>query len=330
MAKDYILFLHGVNVREFPDALDDPNFPAFANPLFELIQHSLNDNSFTLEKIPIYYGDINMHEERTLLEIYQRSSAWKDFWFRHLRETLLLQFIGDIALYISPYIGTKIVERLHKVLVKMQKEVRDHQEGGRLHLVSHSLGTIILFDVLFASRWDDKNVPGYDCILEMRETLCGLGDNVREGIHVASINTMGSPLALFSLLNMHSNQQKQNENMAENTHDISPRLQQFLQELSQQRRGKPLPWWNFAHPGDPLASPLATLISELVDQEGRYLEVHDMITRSHSLEDRVTESFSQSPAALIHGKAAHHSYWNSKTVADRIAQTIKETSEINP
>lgn len=45
MAKDYILFLHGVNVREFPDTLDDPNFPVFANSLFELIQHALYDNT---------------------------------------------------------------------------------------------------------------------------------------------------------------------------------------------------------------------------------------------------------------------------------------------
>ncbi|MHB8599334.1 MAG: hypothetical protein ACYDER_21305 [Ktedonobacteraceae bacterium] len=328
MAKDYILFLHGVNVREFPDTLDDPNFPVFANPLFELIQHALYDNTLTLEKIPIYYGDINMHEESTLLEIYRKSSAWKDFWFKQIRETLLLQIIGDIALYISPYIGSKIVERLHKVLVRIQREVEDHQEGGRLHLVCHSLGTIILFDVLFASRWDDKNVPGYDCIMEIREALCGLGDNTRRGIRVASINTMGSPIALFSLLNMHSDQQKLQENMVENTHDISPRLQQFLQQLSQQRGGKPLPWWNFAHPGDPLASPLATLIPELVDREGRYLEVHDMITISHNLEDILTESFSQSPAALIHGKAAHHSYWTSRKVAIRIARTIKEASEL--
>ena len=327
MAKDYILFLHGVNVREFPDALDDPNFPTFANPLFELIKHSLKDHQLTLEKVPIYYGDISMREERTLLEIYQRSVAWKDFWFRHVRETLLLQIVGDIALYLSPYIGTKIVERLHNVLVRITHEVHNHQEGGRLHIVCHSLGTIILFDALFATRWNEKNVPGYDCVLEMRETLCGLGDNVREGIHVASINTMGSPIALFSLLNMHSEQRKE-ENMTENTHDISPRLQQFLQELSKHRGGKPLPWWNFAHPGDPLASPLATLVPELVDREGRYLEVHDMITLTPGLEDRVIESFSQSPAALIHGIAAHHSYWSSKDVAERIAQTIKEASEL--
>lgn len=328
MAKDYILFLHGVNVREFPDALDDPNFPVFANTLFNLIQRSLNDNRFTLEKIPIYYGDINMHEERTLLEIYQRSSAWRDFWFRHVRETLLLQIIGDIALYISPSIGTKIVERIRTVLVSIQRELRDRQEEGRLHLVCHSLGTIILFDILFASRWDDRQVPGYDCIQEMRETLCGLGDNIREGIHVASINTMGSPIALFSLLNRHSDQQNEQELVAKNRHDIRPRLQQFLQALSQDRGGKPLPWWNFAHPGDPLASPLATLVPELVDREGRYLAVHDMMTLSQSLEDRFTESFSQSPAALILGRSAHHSYWNSSKVADRIARTIKEAAEL--
>lgn len=326
VATDYILFLHGVNVREFPDGPDDANFPKYANPLFERIQNSLKGAGtvYNLEKIAIYYGDLNMQEEQTLVDLYQRSPDWKNFWFRHARENFLLQIIGDIALYISPTVSAHIVARLHQALKRLPRDLR---EGGRLHLVSHSLGTIILFDILFASRWDNKDVPGYDTIMQLRETLYGLGDHCTESIHIASIHTMGSPIALFSLLNMHRHAMQQEtgpDTMMDHAHDIGPRLQQFLQHLSRDRKGKPLPWWNFAHPGDPLASPLAQIVPHLVDQERCYLNVHDMITSSHDLQDWLITRFRQSPAALIHSKAAHHSYWDSQKVASRIAQTIKD------
>jgi hypothetical protein len=266
-----------------------------------------------------------MEQERVLLDIYQSSPGWEQFWFRHARETTLLQIIGDIALYVSPYVAAKIVDRLHKVIIRLQHEQQVLQEGGRLHLISHSLGTIILFDILFASRWDREDVPGYNCILEIREALSGLGTNPEEGIRIASVHTMGSPLALFSLINMHAERQEKGESL----HDIAPRLQQFLEHLSHNRRGKLLPWWNFSHPGDPFAYPLEKLLGTLIDHKRQYLEVHDAIILPHNLEDLVTERFSQSPVALIDARAAHHCYWNSKQVAHKIAQTMKEIATLD-
>jgi len=40
--------------------------------------------------------------------------------------------------------------------------LKNAQPNDRLHLVTHSWGTVILFDLLFASRWDDEKVPGHD------------------------------------------------------------------------------------------------------------------------------------------------------------------------
>ena len=64
VGKDYVLFLHGVNVRELPDCPDDLNFPKYANHLFELIRDSLNRGAtpYDVEKIALYYGDLNMSE----------------------------------------------------------------------------------------------------------------------------------------------------------------------------------------------------------------------------------------------------------------------------
>ena len=328
VGKDYILFLHGVNVRELPNCPDDLDFPRYADHLFELIRDSLDKGATPcdVEKIALYYGDLNMYEEQSLLTLFQSSPEWEQFWFRHARETVLLQILGDIALYVNPYVAARIVERLQQAVMKLQMWEQKQQERGRLHLVSHSLGTIILFDALFASRWDNEEMPGYHCIQELRDAVCGSGTEPEKGIQVASIHTMGSPIPLFSLLDMYSRQQKNGAGQYKNTHEIGPKLQAFLQHLAQSRGGKRLPWWNYAHPGDPLAFPLEELLYQLVDQKRDYLEVHDVVTMPCDIEDRMIESFKQSPAALIHAGTAHHSYWNSEIVASGIARAIQESS----
>ena len=328
VGKDYVLFLHGVNVRELPDFPDDRNFPKYANHLFELIRDSLDRAAIPcdLEKIALYYGDVNMHEEQSLLTLFQSSPEWERFWFRHVRETILLQIIGDIALYVNPYVAARIVKRLRQAVLKLQEWEQEQQEQGRLHLVSHSLGTIILFDALFASRWESEDMPGYNCITELRDAFCGAGTRPEEGIQVASIHTMGSPIPLFSLLNMYNRQQENEAGQHTDSHEIGPKLQVFLQHLARNRGGKRIPWWNYAHPGDPLAYPLEELLYQLVDQKRECLEVHDVVTTPDDIEDWMIESFKQSSAALIHAGSAHRSYWNSEMIASRIARTIQESS----
>ena len=46
-------------------------------------------------------------------------------------------------------------------------------EGDRLHLVTHSWGTVILFDVMFAPRWDDTDLDH-----DTRRRI----QNIREGL----------------------------------------------------------------------------------------------------------------------------------------------------
>jgi hypothetical protein len=326
--RDCILFLHGVNVRELPDCPDDLSFPRYADHLFELISNSLKTEArpCAVEKIALYYGDVNMHEEQSLLTLFQRSPEWERFWFRHARETILLQIIGDIALYVNPYVAAEIVERLRQALVKLHRRERARDEPVRLHLVSHSLGTIILFDALFASRWESEEMPGYTCISELRDAVCGAGTAPDEGIQMASIHTMGSPIPLFSLLDMYGRHQENGTGPQTNTHEIGPKLRIFLQHLAHNRGGKRLPWWNYVHPGDPLAYPLEELLYQLVDQQRDYLDVHDVVTTPGDLGDWMLESFKQSSAALIHAGAAHRSYWNSELIAKRIARTIHETA----
>ena len=80
---------------------------------------------------------------------------------------------------------------------------------------------------------------------------------------------------------------------------------------------------SFAHPGDPIAYPLATLLPSLVDGEFRYLDIKDVMLRPADLPDFLLGPFSQTALALIHGRAAHGSYWHSQQVARKLVQTIQ-------
>ena len=92
MGKDYLFFLHGVNVRELPHCPEDLNFPKYANHLFELIRDTLNWEAtpYDVEKIALYYGDLNMYEEESLLTLIQSSPDWERFWFRHARVSVAM------------------------------------------------------------------------------------------------------------------------------------------------------------------------------------------------------------------------------------------------
>lgn len=100
----------------------------------------------------------------------------------------MIEFAGDAALYISRSIGTQVVDRLKQ---DAEKHLADYQPGDRLHLVTHSWGTVILFDVLFAARWDEQNLPEYDGARKIRNFIFGVEPKLEEGIPLTSIHTMG-------------------------------------------------------------------------------------------------------------------------------------------
>lgn len=160
MATDYVLFIHGVTVRE-------PEPAMYANGLFDSIskyveqKKSQNKNdgkpSRTLKKVPLYWGNVGVPQEQALLAEYRSSPLWNRFWFRPLREGTFLRFTGDTALYLSRYIGGKVADKLkadaEQALGVGPLDSFQPDPEDRLHLVAHSLGAVILFDILFSARW---------------------------------------------------------------------------------------------------------------------------------------------------------------------------------
>ena len=314
MRTDYILFNHGVNTRQERPQAD------YADELFALIQH--HTPARNLKKVPLYWGDVAEDLERKLLDEYQESSIWEHIWFKQFREKQIMQFVGDAALYVSRHCGSRVANALAKQATEGLQGY--DAEEDRLHIVTHSMGTIILFDLLFSARWDPTYVEGHDSVEFIRDNLFGALPEPTKGIRLGSISTMGSPVGFFSFMDVNPDPvdaRDANGNLL-STHDITPRLETLLDYLHQEL-GKRLPWYNFVHPGDPVAYPLEKVLPDLVDGRNQYLDVQDILTHSASLTDFITEHVSQVLFMLLHGGEAHNSYWHSDQVAKKIAQAIE-------
>jgi hypothetical protein len=306
---EHLIFIHGVNTREERDQ------PDYANQLTNNIQ-SLCSHEITIKSTPLYWGNVNITAEQALLEDLKQTSVWNELAFQGFRAHQMLQFIGDGALYISRAGGRLIVERLIQQVMDGLREFNPATD--HIHLISHSMGTVILFDMLFSSRWDAANAGGYAGVEELRNMIFHGGSPVR------SIHTMGSPISLFTLTMLH-------DGPVPNTHDITPRLGQYLKELC--RNIQSFPWRNYLHAMDIVASPIERLIPKMLNAVDSCLDVKDILTESPSLLNKASDivldimgtnklSADVLRLALFAG-SAHSSYWTSLAVASTIAQTIE-------
>ncbi|AFY35731.1 hypothetical protein [Calothrix sp. PCC 7507] len=308
MPTDYILFVHGVKTPSREE------FQKLATTLLNRIQGSINDKSRVVKPIYSFWGDLNLDAKVELKKGFEASPKFKDYWFRDFRTGLILDFVGDAALYLSRHIGTQVVQRLKNDAVNVLK---GSTTSDRLHLITHSWGTVILFDILFARRWEDPTLDPdvRKMVSEVRSVLFGLNPSPTNGIPLASIHTMGSPLALFSLLNISGNVN------GVSTHDLTPQLTSLLENLYNLRK-KPIPWRNFAHPGDPIAYPLEGVLPMILDGSQRYVETQDVITDRGNI---FNLPFSQQLIPLFWGGDAHGSYWDNQLVAKNISEVIRST-----
>ena len=316
MATDYVLFIHGVNTRQFDTFRDQ------AKNLFEGIQASVNTPNRTLKPIYLFWGNVGEGGTNALEEGLKSSPKWKDFWFQNLRTEQVLPFVGDAALYLSRGVSSQIVQQITDQAMQQMgltlADLANSKSDDRLHLVTHSWGTIILFDVLFAPRWDEESLPTEtrQLVSHLRASFFGLGTEAERnfGIPIASIHTMGSPIALFSLLNLNPGR----------SFNLTSNLKLMLETLYQ-KTGRKLPWRNYAHPADPIAYPLEGVMPLLLSEAREKVQVEDVISKANWL----MRPFGQTLLPLINGGKAHGSYWTDEKVAESIGQVIRSTNGYN-
>jgi hypothetical protein len=330
MATDFVLFIHGVNTRLSPEN------PSYAQGLMQLLTQFDAPTAPPLVMKELDWFKVMQEAETLLLDWLDESAHWQRSWFQDFRRKQIIPFTGDAALYISRYIGSEVVTLLRKQAEEILRACDPARD--RLHLVAHSWGTVILFDILFAGRWDNSDIPGYDDAQIIRRAIFGLGvgNEKKQGIRIASIHTMGSPIALANLINLKRIEIDPGQELTQRkiqtvfTHDITFGLEQLLTELYNNQQ-RPLLWRNFAHVGDPVAYPLATIIPKLINPDAsneKYLDIRDISTRGSGWLEWIAIIFRRTFLALINGGSAHGSYWKSKQVAQIIIQSIRGSTSL--
>ena len=307
---DYLLFIHGVNVRE--------NFTSYADDLYGKVSAKRPQNALT--KIPLSWGNVNIPAENQLLSEWQNSLVWPEMWFKDFRQSQILRFVGDAALYISRAVGADAAIQMFN---QAKAGLNNFQHTDRLHIVCHSWGTVILFDILFASRWTDPGVPpnAAAAVRQIRQFIQGVPDDAKspidpasnlragqsQGLRIASIHTMGSPLAIYQLMAS-----------SISSHDIAEGLRNTLAYYPKE---EPVYWRNYLHPGDPVAYPLETVMPGVL-KNNLSIQIADLALPITCIKDRLFNMIGNLTPLVLNGGNAHGSYWHSDFVADQIATKI--------
>jgi GTPase SAR1 family protein len=225
---------------------------------------------------------------------YPKVDAQDIFRYQEFRQDFISEFFGDILTYCNTERGRKIRELIAQGLRDLAKAFSSDNE---LHIVTHSLGSVVLWDVLFSDKYDLDD-PAY----EIRSIIKSLSHPNNQGeTYLKSITTMGSPVLFFNMML-----------------NISP---ETIRGFADKYGTEPLRWINILHASDIIAYPLraslnANSISSLFFRD-KY------IWADANVAEKGARIFGQAHAAMALGVAdAHSYYWRSRGAARLIAANI--------
>lgn len=313
--KHFIVFVHGVNTRQREED------QSYARNLQKEITARLNQN-IAVQFMPLYWGDVNKASEDILKQQLLATEIWPHLYLKNMRLNQIMQFVGDAVLYISRDIGSLVVATLADQAINGSTAygfdgftTADPNEANYIHLVTHSWGTVILFDILFASRWNDPTIRGYEEAQIIRNTIFGVGQQTENGLYLGSITTMGSPISLFSLMSA----EVHHDGTPSSSHDITTDLCRMLRSLQQRLCGSRLRWSNHLHPGDLVAWPIENSLPFIVPGLADLAEMKDQLVTDAG-PPKIFECVKA--IALCNAGDAHHCYWNSSQLAESVVDKI--------
>ncbi|AFY72532.1 hypothetical protein Syn7502_00368 [Synechococcus sp. PCC 7502] len=218
-----------------------------------------------------------------------RGSEQDIYRYQEHREGFIARFFGDFLTYLNNDRGASI---RRQIFHQFQDFVNNHPEEQEITISSHSLGTLVLWDLLFA-----KDLPENDSAYEFRKIFNSSNSKYK----LNGLVTMGSPLLFMRL--------KQNIDFS------------AVDEFVATNKNK-LTWINIIHASDLISYPLGNAIKHdkaknffFTDQ---YLWMHANGSESGALR------FGQAHAGMALGMAdAHSSYWNNDVAADLVASLIR-------
>jgi hypothetical protein len=289
-----VWFMHGASVRRVE----------YADPLRSRLIETFTDRGLILpEFYSSFWGDALGNANQLWDCVQQDLEAFKwdnpqididdVFHYRQRREQLISGFFNDIFNYLNSQQGREVRKIIAVQLLNFLKDAPFDED---LHIVAHSLGSIILWDILFSDKFEPS-----DPALYVRSVIKGLS-SASDGrkVKLRSVTTMGSPLLFFNrLLDI----------------DVQ-RVHQFANRYT----GAPLRWVNIINASDIFAYPIRTSL----EQDGSTLYVRDTF-----LGERNFLKKSIGDVAMAIGLVADHSgYWRSRRVAQIVMANLLEEVEL--
>ena len=235
--------------------------------------------------------DINAIEQD-----YPEVNVKECFRYREFREGFLSEFVGDMFTYLNEQHGYEIRKLIAQQLIQF---INNNSQETELHIISHSLGSVILWDILFSERFK-PNDPAFN----VRSLIQNLGDESKQRqINLKSITTMGSPILFFN-----------------NMFGVNPNK---IKEFFQKNKGYSSKWINIIHPSDIIAYPLRSSFSlDACDK----LQLKDIyIDTDNNLAAKAVRSIGSEMAAMaLDAVNAHTKYWSYERTAQLIVDNFHE------
>lgn len=189
-----VFFIHGVATKD----------AGYSRKLEALIREEFNKKDKPLPHFyASFWGNILKQTGQIWNWVHQDLQDFKKihpnidvkdiFRYQEFRQDFISEFFGDILTYFNTERGKKIRELIAQGLADFIKNFPQDEE---LHIITHSLGSVVLWDVLFYEKFELKE-PAYE-IRAMIESL-NINNNEQKNC-LKSITTMGSPILFFNMM----------------------------------------------------------------------------------------------------------------------------------
>lgn len=273
-----VFFIHGVNTRNCN----------YADRLIKNIKKNV--------KIPInfyasFWGNLfndKKHQiigyiEKDFSRACENHKEYKNYYhdiyrYKKRRKELISNFLGDFLIYQNSERGQIIRKTIYD---QLNQFLSNHPDQTQIHFIGHSLGSFILWDLLFSNT-----LPHNDPAFIFRERL--------NDIKLESLTTMGSPLLfLKQMLDI----------------DFSV-INQIFEKRCKEDSGisNHLRWVNIIHSSDLIAYPLKTAIENEISSQLLFSDQY--IWQCANAQEQTLLNLGQLDLAMVVGaEDAHSSYF---------------------
>ena len=276
--KMLVFFIHGVNTQNYK----------YANALISNIKKNVKTpvdfyssfwgNLFNDKKHQIVKY-IERDFQRACLQHGEYSDHHDDIYrYEKHRNDLINNFIGDLLIYQNPERGKAIRK---SICEQFNQFLDNHPHQTQIHFVTHSLGSFILWDLLFSNL-----LPASDPAFVFRERL--------HHMDLESITTLGSPLLfLKQMLDL-------NFSVVKQTFEESYR--------GKSATSRKLRWVNIIHSSDLIAYPLKAAIEDEVSLELLFFDQY--VWQCANRTEQTLRNLGQLDLAMVAAaEDAHSSYF---------------------